>query len=629
MLTVVVVAGLLTAGQETSAGGFNLNEQNCSALLHIPPSTRKLSHNDSELLHKTESTSDKCPPWYIYDPLNNTCHFSYSVEGRVSYISSTLQTMVLQCYCMTDDSETHQLAVTACPYACLVSAGYYSLPCQADLVEKYTCNRFKRRGPACSECIPGYGPPIYSYTNRCVPCSYSDMAKNLIKYFTAAFLPLTLFTVCIIMLQIKATSPYLFSYIFFVQTVTLAVNMKLFQTLFEEGKIHSEALTKLGLTLLSIWNLDFFRMFYRPFCLQPSLNTLTVNFMDLLVALYPFVLIIFLALLMKLRVGQTRVCKILCRPIHLVFHHFGAELNMHTNLTSAFATFILLSNSKVVSIAFDMLVFVRVFPMDKTAPTKMTLFSSGNVEYFGKEHTPLALITMLVFITVVVLPVLLVLLYPLAFFQRALRKFNLDTATLRSFVNFFCDSYKTKEEDGTEYRWFPVSYFLLRIAIVLLYGATISSFFFPIEGVLLTAFVVFLGVCRPRKSEAHNAIDIFHMMWFLIFILGIMANITANSLTKRKVFLRTSVVIIVLATALPFLYIISLLLYFTYYKTRLNEVTKQLLRCSPAQRWLMPRKGYERIATHENINIHFEDENDGSEAHILVWKPKSYASIFN
>ena len=292
-------------------------------------------------------------------------------------------------------------------------------------------------------------------------------------------------------------------------------------------------------------------------------------------------------------------------------------------------TFILLSNSKVVSIAFDMLVFVRVFPMDKTAPTKMTLFSSGNVEYFGKEHTPLALITMLVFITVVVLPVLLVLLYPLAFFQRALRKFNLDTATLRSFVNFFCDSYKTKEEDGTEYRWFPVSYFLLRIAIVLLYGATISSFFFPIEGVLLTAFVVFLGVCRPRKSEAHNAIDIFHMMWFLIFILGIMANITANSSTKRKVFLRTSVIIIVLATALPFLYIISLLLYFTYYKTRLNEVTKQLLRCSPAQRWLMPRKGYERIATHENVNIHFEDESDGSEAHILVWKPKSYASTFN
>jgi hypothetical protein len=613
--------------------GFGWNEMNCSSSLHVPLNPTELVNDklSPSLSMEDRVNHHKCPPWYFYDVTKGTCNFTYPVKGRVSYVMSTLQTVVLQCYCMTNDSETRELALSACPYTCLVDAGYYSLPCKANTVENFTCARFKRTGLSCGECAPGHAPPIYSYTSHCVPCSRSNSAVNWIKYLTVAFVPLTLFTLCVIVLQIKATSPYLFSYIFFVQTIALTVNVRLVQMLLETGKIDSKGVVKFGITLASLWNLDFFRMYYSPFCLHPSLNTLVVNFMDTFIALYPFVLIAFLALLVKLGLGRTRICKAICKPINFLCHYYGIEWDMSSNLISAFATFILLSNEKIVSVAFDMLMPAYIYPMDESTPKRLHVLSSGSTKYFGAEHTPLALFSILFVIIFVVVPMLLLLFYPFGFFRFILRKLHLDSNALRSIANHFHGSYKSKEEDGSECRWFPVTYFVLRIVLMLLYGATLSSFFFPIEGVVLTAFVVFLAVCRPRKSEVHNAIDIFHIMSFLIFILGIMADITASSQTKRKEFLRTSVFIIAFASALPFLYIVSLVGYCAFYRIGVGRKVKQiLLRIPIVRRWFLSRKGYERIdypgENFDPLPDRFE-RDDGSDTHILTRKSNSYSSI--
>ena len=617
-------------------GGFRRSELNCSASLHIPlePTTQHLDDGSMLQLYEGEYNSNRCPPWYVYDPLNKTCQFTYSVSGRVSYVVSTLQTVVLQCYCMTNDSATHQLAVSACPYTCLVDAGCYSLPCEARSVESYTCERFSRSGLSCGDCAPGHAPPIYSYTSHCVPCSHTDSPANWIRYLTVAFVPLTLFTVCVIVFQIRATSPYLFSYIFFVQTMTLTVNLRLLQMLLENGKISSEAVTKLGITLLSFWNLDFFRMYYSPFCLHPSMTTLTANFVDVFIALYPFLIIACLALLTKLGLGRTRACMVLCKPFHLLCRHFGTEWDMRSSLISSLATFVLLSNGKVVSVAFDVLMPAYVYPINQHTHAKLNVFSSGSIKYFGNEHAPLAILSILFLFLLVIIPMVLLMFYPFAFFRRALRKLNLDSETLRSFVNLFHESYKTKGEDGAECRWFPVFYFLLRIILLLVYGATLSSFFFPIEGVVMTAFMVFLSVFRPRKSEAHNAIDIFHVMCFLIFILGIMADITANSQTKRRIFLHTSILTIVFSTTLLFLYIISLVVHFLFYRMGLNNRIKQLMLHTPARRWLSSQKSYERLSTGENfdpLNGDYYESNDdeGSGTQVLIRKPNSYGSTYS
>ena len=44
--------------------------------------------------------------------------------------------------------------------------------------------------------------------------------------------------------------------------------------------------------LYSIWNLDFFRSVYPPFCLHPNMSALGVLSLDYLVAIYPMVAVI-------------------------------------------------------------------------------------------------------------------------------------------------------------------------------------------------------------------------------------------------------------------------------------------------------------------------------------------------
>ena len=578
----------------SAKGGFSWNVQNCSAELHVPLKTG-VTHDSDTLSYSPDGqlNTHRCPPWFRYNPLNGTCSFTHSINGRVSYVHNTLQTAVLQCYCMTNDSNTHQLALSACPYTCLVDAGYYTLPCVASTVQNFTCGQFKREGLSCGECAPGHAAPVYSYSSHCVNCSHVNFARNLVKYLTIAYLPLTLFTISVIVFRINANSPYLFGYVFIAQTITMSTNMRLLQTLLNTGRIHSASLTKWGISMLSFWNLDFFRVHYTPFCLHPGMTTLVANFMDFLVAVYPIILIVILGLLVELGVGRTRLCQLICTPINRLRYKYGIEWDMRSNLVSALATFILLSNEKILSASFDMLLPAYIYPIEPHASKELHVFSSGSVRYFSSQHAPFAVSAILFLIMLVILPMLLLLLYPFSFFHRCLRKLGPDSGVVNSLVHHFCESYKSKREDGVEYRWFPLAYFILRIILCLLYGAALSSFYFPLAGVILTAFIVFLAVCRPRKSDVHNAIDMYHIMCFLIFILGIMANITANSQTKRKEFLHTSVLIISIASCLPMLYLMGLIAYSVFRRMGLGH---KIRRCLRLHKPFWPGKGYERIA---------------------------------
>ena len=51
--------------------------------------------------------------------------------------------------------------------------------------------------------------------------------------------------------------------------------------------------------IYGIWNLDFFRMIYKPFCLHPSISILQIICLDYAIAIYPLMLVFFMYLLIK------------------------------------------------------------------------------------------------------------------------------------------------------------------------------------------------------------------------------------------------------------------------------------------------------------------------------------------
>ena len=109
------------------------------------------------------------------------------------------------------------------------------------------------------------------------------------------------------------------------------------------------------ISYLSIWNLDFFKMVYSPFCLHPNASTLQVLSLDYIIAAYPLALIILTYTLVTLHYHNCRLVVCLWRPFLRCCIHFQRQWSIHNSLVDAFATFLLLSYVKFLSVSFDIL----------------------------------------------------------------------------------------------------------------------------------------------------------------------------------------------------------------------------------------------------------------------------------
>ena len=157
------------------------------------------------------------------------------------------------------------------------------------------CGPYQRTGVMCGKCIDGYSSPVYSYNLSCVECS--DYKYNWLKYIVIAYLPLTLFYIVVVLFRFSATSGHVVGFITISQMLTTkAIAIILYNVSYYE--VHT--ITKCFLTVLSIWNLDFFRALYQPFCLAPSMTTLYIFLLDYLEAVFPMALVLLTYLLVKM-----------------------------------------------------------------------------------------------------------------------------------------------------------------------------------------------------------------------------------------------------------------------------------------------------------------------------------------
>ena len=95
-----------------------LLRKNCSALLHVP-----LYQNGSE-------KATECPLWFKRDNETNVCRAGSTLDGIIRQDMSTLETSIMQCYCMTE--EDGAFTVGACLYIQLlhtVTVLSTTLPC--------------------------------------------------------------------------------------------------------------------------------------------------------------------------------------------------------------------------------------------------------------------------------------------------------------------------------------------------------------------------------------------------------------------------------------------------------------------------------------------------------------------
>ena len=219
---------------------------------------------------------------------------------------------VLHGYCITHTKVDNQTFIVGSCHYNLMSYNsstnypfYFFLPLDPTMVERAMCRRFNRKGQLCGDCMEKYSLPVYTYHPQCVHCA--QHTNNWGKYLAFSLLPQTVFCIFVLALRFRAMSPHVNGFILYSQLITPPPVLRAGATLlynYRQDTLYSDrngiSSMHAVLTFHSIWNMDFLRLTYEPFCLHSNASALQILALDYVTAVYPLLLIVLIYLLVKL-----------------------------------------------------------------------------------------------------------------------------------------------------------------------------------------------------------------------------------------------------------------------------------------------------------------------------------------
>ena len=161
---------------------------------------------------ETDELESWCPPGQLCSAAGYCKCGAYPTT--VLQCNKGFPSMMLEGSCAMLDKHSGLVSVGSCLHypTCLCSYSlhyYYQLPADISNLNRHMCGTWNRVGTLCGRCMPNHYPLAYSYNMTCVPCPH--MHWNWVKYFAAAYLPLTLFFLVIVFLKVNTTSSHLFA----------------------------------------------------------------------------------------------------------------------------------------------------------------------------------------------------------------------------------------------------------------------------------------------------------------------------------------------------------------------------------------------------------------------------------
>ena len=422
---------------------------------------------------------------------------------------------VLRCYCLTSDnctsgqcSSAPNLAIGKCIYGCY-KTGPTSEYHTVNISSSRICSMVNRKGVLCGECMEGYGVPAYSFRLKCVHCGNESLWTTIPRYVLVAYGPLTLFLAMIVVFTVSVNSAPLRGWILVCQILSSS-SVMYSVTLDNDFILHNHLSppVKIFGSVYGVWNLDFFRSVYKPFCLHPGLTTLQVMSLDYIIAAYPLVLIVVMYVMVELYSRNFRPMVLLGRLLHHCCIRFRNRLEIRTSLVDAFGTFFSLSFVKFLSTTANLLSSTAVWDNRKSMDSWHVYFE-GSKRQFRGSHIPYAVCATLVTVLCNILPLLLILLYS---FPRGQIILNILPGSVQRAIYPFVDNILACYKDGTNStrncRYFSVVYYFALIGYL-------CSLMFAQNSVVLcwNAYVcilagILVAVIQPYKSKVYNTVDI-------------------------------------------------------------------------------------------------------------------------
>ena len=451
-----------------------------------------------------------CSTW-LYPSKEGWCTCGSSLHDVMICNNETEEVSILRSFCLTTfDRDSSEAVVGRCLYtqnhgqATGVKDGLYiRVNKNLSQQDQQLCSYLNRDGQLCGKCKPSYFLSAYSYDLKCYRCQ-SRLIRNTLTYLAVAFLPLTLFLIVVVVFHISATSPQLNMVIVLCQCYSIPETSRVFLQNTRGTKF--EIAVRLLITIYGIWNLDFFRALLPPICLP--LNAMQVIALDYLVAVYPLLLLVCFYLLVT---AHDRGCMLvvrLWRPFLWLFSRVRRQWNVRHSIIDAFATFILLSYLKFVNTSIDLLVPTEIFTANGSSIGHF-LYYDATIPLMGPQHMPYVLLAIALLVIGVIF-LLLLIIYPMKWFQIFLNKCKMNSPGLKILMDCFQGYYRDRTEGGIECRPFAAFYLMLRMIVSTLYVMTRSNIIFPFLIIGAACIACLLLLVGPYKKPYvfYNKIDV-------------------------------------------------------------------------------------------------------------------------
>ena len=527
--------------------------------------------------HSEQVCQPECPTWFVpaYNNGTMSCVCGDSLGGAVQCAQNSNVSLFFE-YCMTYDEVNNSMACNDCPYHYHtpdVKGLYVTLPQNVCDLNEFMCGELNRTGLLCSHCKPGLGPAVFSYTLPCLKCL--DRGYGWLLYMFLATFPTTVMFLVIILCQIHITAPPLNAFIFVCQILVSLVNAS--PRAYTDASGPTSYLVYLLLTIYGIFNLDFLRYIIPPFCVSSTMTAIQALSLEYIVAFYPLLLTVALYICIQLHARDCKPLVYLWKPFHKCFRCISQrwspsesqQWNPSKSLIRTFAAFLVLSYSKILFVSFSLLHdtgHTLNINGEKVGP--LVVYYNATVPYFGTEHLPYALLALSVLAIFIVLPVLILLLYPTTVFQRCIGCCCRRWLALDAFVDAFQGHYRDVSIGAPDWRYFSGLYLIFRIMAIAT-NVLPNMTYRTVYRVTCYSFAsLFFGLLQPYKESWVNYLD---SIAFMLFSLGEFVVIYETYITRSQFIFAYGLSIV------PLVYLIA----YTSYKllSKVATVRRCALRC--------------------------------------------------
>ena len=275
------------------------------------------------------------------------------------------------------------------------------------------------------------------------------------------------------------------------------------------NNLYLEYYIRIMSAVFGVWNLDFFRGFNKTICFE--IGSLPALLLDFIIAFYPLLLMVLTYLIIYLYNCNCTPVKLVRKLLAAFSSYFRSpritgKRYTGTSIINSFAAYILLSNVKLLSTCVNILTPVTVYHF--TTPDNISqvtrLYYDATITYFGYSHLPYAVFAIAILLVFVILPTVLLVLYPYRWFQRLK---NLLPSRSVLFLNTFVDCFQGCYKDGSnsqgspDYRCLAAIPFILRLSLFFVYSIELGASLVPPVCIILVLSAILLITVDPLQEQ--------------------------------------------------------------------------------------------------------------------------------